>query len=70
MRLRSASGSSSLQIDAADAHRAAVGIVEAQQQLDERALAGAVLADQRDQLAAANVQVEIRRPPARSRPDT
>ena len=56
MRLRSASGCKLAQIDAADAHRAGVGIVEAQQQLDERALAGAVLADQRDQLAAANVQ--------------
>ena len=58
------------QIDAADPHRRRGRIVEAQQQLDERALAGAVLADQRDQLAAANVQVQVRRPPARSRPDT
>ena len=45
------------QIGAADPHRALRRIVEAQQQLDERALAGAVLADERDQLAAADVQV-------------
>ena len=47
------------QIGAADPHGALRRIVETQQQLDQRALAGAVLADQRDQLAAANVQAQV-----------
>ena len=47
------------QIGAAHANGPMRGIVETQQQLDQRALAGAVLADQGDQLAAANVQAEI-----------
>ncbi len=51
-------GVDGLDVDAADAHRALVGVVEAQQQLDQRALPCAVLADQRDQLAVADVQIQ------------
>ena len=57
-----------LEIDAADPHGAADRIVEAKQQLDQRALPGAVFTDERDQLAAANVEVQPRRPPARVPP--
>ena len=50
----------SAQVDAVEAHAAGVGIVEAHQQLQHRALAGAGGADQRDGFARPHVQREIR----------
>src|SRR5262249_61632165 len=49
-----------LQIDAAHANRPLIRVVETKQQLDARALPGPVLADERDQFAAAYAQTQSR----------
>ena len=47
-----------LDVDPPDADRSPIGIVEPQQELDERALPRPVLADQRDQFTVADVQAQ------------
>src|SRR5262249_60461143 len=49
-----------LQIGATHAHRPLIRVVETKQQFYERALPGPVLADERDQFAAAYAQTQSR----------
>ena len=55
------------QVDAVDLDRARLRVVEPAQQLGERRLAGAVLADDGERRAGGNREVEVRRGPARRR---
>ena len=55
------------QVDAVDLDRARLRVVEPAQQLGERRLAGAVLADDRQRRAGGDREVEVRRAPARRR---
>jgi len=52
-----------LQLGVADADRAAVGRVDAGDDLDQRRLAGAVLAEQRMHLAGVHVEVDVAQHP-------
>ncbi len=58
------------QVVAVEQDAALVGVVEARQQLDQRGLAGAVLADQRQHLARLQREASGGAPPSARRPDS